>query len=79
MKLPNNITPTGFDEEYQYASEWAQSNQMSWSPGREIKMIKEALKKDYLYDDKELRRLKTRLRHMKIVQAQLKRGPGFGY
>jgi len=49
-----------------------------WSPKREIKYIKEALKKDYLYSDEELRKLKSRLRDMYIVNSQLKKGPGFG-
>ena len=49
-----------------------------WSPRTEIKAIKEALKKDYLYNDEELRKLKSRLRDMYIVNQQLKRGNGFG-
>ena len=78
MKLPDNVTPEGLDGEIQYTSEWVEKNQMSWSPTKEIKMIKEALKQDHLYNDEELRKLKTRLRHMMIVRKQLKRGPGFG-
>ena len=50
----------------------------SWSPRREIKYIKEALKKDHLYTDDEIRHLKSRLRDMYIVNKQLKRGYGFG-
>jgi len=49
-----------------------------WSPAAEIKMLKEALKKDYLYNDDELRKMKARLRDMYIVNKQLKRGNGFG-
>ena len=49
-----------------------------WSPRKEINAIKEALKKDYLYNDEELRKLKSRLRDMYIVNQQLKRGNGFG-
>lgn len=78
MKLPENVIPEGLDGEIQYINEWVDKNQVSWSPQREIRMLKEALKKDYLYNGDELRKMKTRLRHMKIVRAQLKRGPGFG-
>ena len=49
-----------------------------WSPRKEIKMIKEALKKDHLYSDEELKKLKSRLRDMYTVNKQLKRGNGFG-
>jgi hypothetical protein len=49
-----------------------------WSPAKQIKMLKEALKKDYLYSDDELKKLKSRLRDMYIVNKQLKRGNGFG-
>lgn len=49
-----------------------------WSPRKEIKYLKEALKKDYLYSDEELRKMKARLRDMYIVNQQLKKGPGFG-
>jgi hypothetical protein len=49
-----------------------------WSPRKEINMIKEALKKDYLYSNEELRKLKGRLRDMYIVNQQLKRTNGFG-
>ena len=49
-----------------------------WSPRTEIEMIKEALKKDYLYNDEELKKLKSRLRDMYTVNKQLKRGNGFG-
>lgn len=49
-----------------------------WSPRREIKMLKEALKQDHLYNDEELRKMKARLRDMYIVNKQLKRGNGFG-
>jgi len=49
-----------------------------WSPRTEINAIKAALKKDHLYNDEELRHLKSRLRDMYIVNKQLKRGNGFG-
>jgi hypothetical protein len=49
-----------------------------WSPRKEINMLKAALKKDYLYSDEELKKMKSRLRDMYIVNKQLKRGPGFG-
>lgn len=49
-----------------------------WSPRKEIKLLKEALKQDYLYNDEELRKMKARLRDMYIVNKQLKRGNGFG-
>jgi histidinol-phosphate/aromatic aminotransferase/cobyric acid decarboxylase-like protein len=50
----------------------------SWSPRKEIKYIKEALKKDHLYTDDEIRHLKSRLRDMYIVCKQLNKGNGFG-
>ena len=49
-----------------------------WSPRTEINAIKAALKKDYLYSNEELRKLKSRLRDMYTVNKQLKRGNGFG-
>jgi histidinol-phosphate/aromatic aminotransferase/cobyric acid decarboxylase-like protein len=49
-----------------------------WSPRTEINAIKQALKKDHLYTDDELRHLKSRLRDMYTVNKQLKRGNGFG-
>ena len=55
-----------------------QPGSYSWNPRKEIEYIKEALKKDHLYTDDELRHLKSRLRDMYIVNKQLKRGNGFG-
>lgn len=55
-----------------------QPGQYNWSPQKEIKMIKESLKQDHLYTDQELKKLKSRLRDMYIVNKQMKRGPGFG-
>ena len=79
MKLPDvNNTPETFDEELEYVDEWVQRNNHAWTPQIEINMLKKALKEEHLYTETEIRKMKTRLRHMKIVKAQLKRGPGFG-
>ena len=58
--------------------ELGQPGDYSWSPQKEIKLIKKALKQDYLYSDAELHKMKARLRDMYIVNKQMKRGPGFG-
>jgi hypothetical protein len=50
----------------------------TWSPRTEINLLKKALKQDHLYSNEELRKMKSRLRDMYIVNKQLKRGPGFG-
>lgn len=50
-----------------------------WTPAKEIKMLKMALKKDYLYDSNELRRMKRRLRDLYQFKRDLTRGPGFGH
>ena len=55
-----------------------QKGAYTWSPAKEIKMIKESLKQDHLYTDQELKKLKSRLRDMYIVNKQMKRGNGFG-
>jgi len=78
MRIPDNTEFETFEEQYEYVTDWVQRNNKSWSPAIEIKMLKKALKKDYLYSDDELRKMKSRLRDMKIVRRQLKRGPGFG-
>ena len=49
-----------------------------WSPKREINLIKESLKKDYLYDGEELRRLKRRLKDLRAIHYDMNRGNGFG-
>jgi len=49
-----------------------------WNPRKEIEYIKKALKQDHLYNEAEIRHLKSRLRDMYIVNKQMKRGPGFG-
>lgn len=49
-----------------------------WSPKREINLIKESLKKDYLYNDEEIRRLKRRLKDLRAINYDMKRGNGFG-
>jgi len=49
-----------------------------WNPRQEIEYLKKALKRDHLYNDEELRKLKSRLRDMYTVNKQLKRGNGFG-
>ena len=41
-------------------------------------MLKKALKEEHLYSGEELRKMKSRLRDMYIVNKQLKRGNGFG-
>ena len=53
-------------------------SQQIWSPQKEIKLLKKALKQDYLYSDEELRKMKVRLRDMYIFNKQMKGGPGFG-
>ena len=78
MRIPDNTEFETFEEQYEYVTDWVQRNNKSWSPAIVIKMLKKALKKDYLYSDDELRKMKSRLRDMKIVRRQLKRGPGFG-
>jgi len=79
MKLPeSSITPETFEEEYEYVNEWVHRNNHAWTPQIEINMLKKALKNEHLYSDDELRKMKTRLRHMKIVKRQLNRGLGFG-
>lgn len=49
-----------------------------WSPQKEIKYVKEALKQDFLYNDEELRRLKRRLRDLYKIKHDMTRGDGFG-
>jgi hypothetical protein len=49
-----------------------------WSPKREINLIKESLKKDYLYSDDEIRRLKRRLKDLRAINYDMHRGNGFG-
>ena len=49
-----------------------------WSPKREINLIKESLKKDYLYTDDEIRRLKRRLKDLRAINYDMHRGNGFG-
>lgn len=49
-----------------------------WSPKREINLIKESLKKDYLYNDDEIRRLKRRLKDLRAINYDMHRGNGFG-
>jgi len=77
MKLENPTT-TEDGGQIEYVNEWVDRNNVSWSPRKEINMLKKALKQDYLYNDEEIRRMKARLRDMYIVNKQLKRGPGFG-
>jgi len=50
----------------------------SWTPAKEINWIKNALKKDYLYDENELRRLKRRLRDLRRLKYDMSKGNGFG-
>lgn len=78
VNTPELPIEESFDAELAYVNDWVQRNNASWTPHKEITMLKKALKNDYLYTDDELRKMKTRLRDMKIVKAQLKRGPGFG-
>ncbi|CAF34300.1 hypothetical protein S-PM2d235 [Synechococcus phage S-PM2] len=51
---------------------------MNWTPTKEIKLLKEALKKDYLYSGDEIRRMKRRLRDLRQFKIDMKRGYGFG-
>ena len=63
---------------HQHTVNWVERNNQSWSPRKEINMIKSALKNQHMYSDQELHKMKARLRDMYIVNKQLKRGPGFG-
>lgn len=65
-------------EEIEHIQEWSNTTNEIWSPRKEIEMIKVALKNDHLYNDEELKKLKSRLRDMYTVNKQLKRGNGFG-
>jgi|TARA_B100000073_G_C23416784_1_gene445492 predicted metal-dependent HD superfamily phosphohydrolase len=65
-------------KEYEDAVEWVKENQYNWSPRREINMLKKALKREDLYNAEELRKMKSRLRDMYIVNQQLRRMNGFG-
>jgi len=78
LETPETIDTTETDGQIEYVNEWVDRNNVSWSPRREINLLKKALKQDYLYSDEELRKMKSRLRDMYIVNKQLKRGPGFG-
>lgn len=44
--------------------------QQFYTPKREMKLLKEALKKDYLYDSEELRKLKSRLTELRQERAE---------
>ena len=44
--------------------------QQFYSPKREMNLVKEALKKDYLYDSEELRKLKSRLTELRQERAE---------
>ena len=65
-------------KEYEDAVKWVKENQYNWSPRREINMLKKALKREDLYNAEELRKMKSRLRDMYIVNQQLRRMNGFG-
>ena len=77
MRLPEKEEQI-LTEEYENAVEWVEKNNQNWSPRREINMLKKALKQEHLYSGEELRKMKSRLRDMYIVDRQVKRGPGFG-
>jgi len=49
-----------------------------WTPTREIKMLRKALTKDYLYNDEEIIRMKRRLRDLYRLRRDMTRGFGFG-
>ena len=49
-----------------------------WTPAREIKWVKTALKKEYLYSDEELIRMKRRLRDLYKIKYDMNKGDGFG-
>lgn len=51
---------------------------MSWTPTKEIKMLRKALEKDYLYDTDEIIRMKRRIRDLMQLRRDMKRGYGFG-
>jgi hypothetical protein len=51
---------------------------MSWTPTKEIKMLRTALTKDYLYNDEEIIRMKRRLRDLYRLRRDMTRGFGFG-
>ena len=49
-----------------------------WTPTREIKMLRKALTKDYLYNNEEIIRMKRRLRDLYRLRRDMTRGFGFG-
>ena len=49
-----------------------------WTPTREIKMLRKALTKDYLYSDEEIIRMKRRIRDLYRLRRDMTRGFGFG-
>ena len=49
-----------------------------WTPTREIKMLRKALTKDYLYTDEEIIRMKRRIRDLYRLRRDMTRGFGFG-
>ena len=49
-----------------------------WTVTKEIKWIKNALKKEYLYDTDEIIRLKRRLRDLRVLKHDMNKGYGFG-
>lgn len=51
---------------------------MSWTPTKEIKMLRTALEKDYLYNTDEIIRMKRRIRDLMQLRRDMKRGYGFG-
>ena len=51
---------------------------MSWTPTKEIKMLRKALEKDYLYNTDEIIRMKRRINDLMSLRRDMKRGYGFG-
>jgi hypothetical protein len=49
-----------------------------WTVNKELKWIKNALGKEHLYDDSEIRRLKRRLRDLRALKYDMNKGNGFG-
>jgi len=49
-----------------------------WTPTREIKMLRKALTKEYLYNDEEIIRMKRRLSDLYRLRRDMTRGFGFG-
>jgi hypothetical protein len=49
-----------------------------WTPTKEIKMLRKALQKDYLYSTEEIIRMKRRVNDLLRLRRDMTRGCGFG-